>query len=281
MRAPLRCPPVTALASSTRALPRRVRVAAASALALTIALAGCGGGGSPKATGKRAPARPKATSPVPAAGESVDAAAKALVRAASASGCDAVKARLQSIYSPVSPGACASVKALLSGIHDVKAKRYGSGAVVDYLDANGAVKSAVLALDRDRRFKVVFIEPSEQRTLDTLPAPDFDSAARTAWRAIAAGDCERFLRVAHRTIGPGSGSDQQVCARLTGLPERAAFAARRARLVRLGGNSLYAFYGLSAGPRSYYTIVMAQQPPSPQLPRGAARYAFVNALRGP
>ena len=60
---------------------------------------------------------------------------------------------------------------------------------------------------------------------------------------------------------------------------RALAADPGARLTRLGGNALYAFYGISAGGH-YWTFVMAQQPPSPSLPAGSAQYAFVDAYPG-
>jgi hypothetical protein len=56
-------------------------------------------------------------------------------------------------------------------------------------------------------------------------------------------------------------------------------AAPRAAPVRLGGNALYAFYGLSAAGR-YYTVVMAQQAPSTKIPLGSAQYAYVDAYPG-
>ena len=68
-----------------------------------------------------------------------------------------------------------------------------------------------------------------------------------------------------------------MCARLPQNSLHKALAADPgAAPVPLGGNSLYAFYGLSAAGR-YWTIVMSQQPPSAKLPLGSAQYAYVDA----
>ena len=57
---------------------------------------------------------------------------------------------------------------------------------------------------------------------------------------------------------------------------KALAADPHATLTKLGGNSQYAFYGLTAGGK-YWTVVMANQPPSASLPLGSARFAYVDA----
>ena len=100
---------------------------------------------------------------------------------------------------------------------------------------------------------------------------------RLAVAALRRADCTAFVKVAFRKFGLGGGPDTSVCTR---LPKNALHLALAddpaAKPVKLGGNSLYAFYGLVAN-GGYWTIVMAQQPPSATLPIGSAQYAFVDA----
>src|SRR5439155_3419012 len=100
---------------------------------------------------------------------------------------------------------------------------------------------------------------------------------RLAVAALRRADCAAFVKVAFRGFGLGGGPETAVCPRLAKNALHKALASDlSARSVPLGGNSLYAFYGLTAAGR-YWTIVMAQQPPSPSLPLGSAQYAFVDA----
>ena len=108
----------------------------------------------------------------------------------------------------------------------------------------------MLALDSDRRFHVVFAQ-FEYGSIGSKPNPIFDRNARLAIAAIRRADCAAFVKVAFRSFGLGGGPESAVCARLP--PQHAAQGAGRraphAGPVRLGGNALYAFYGLSAAGR--------------------------------
>lgn len=153
---------------------------------------------------------------------------------------------------------------------------YGTAAEIDAGTGYSEPATTVLALDSDRRFHVVFVQ-FEYGSIGSKPNPTFDRNARLAVAALRRADCAAFVKVAFRGFGLGGGPETSVCARLPRNALHKALAADPgATLTNLGGNSLYAFYGLTASGR-YWTVVMAQQPPSPSLPIGSAQYAFVDA----
>lgn len=153
---------------------------------------------------------------------------------------------------------------------------YGTAAEIDAGTGYSEPATTVLALDRDRRFHVVFVQ-FEYGSIGSKPNPAFDRNARLAVAALRRADCSAFVKVAFRGFGLGGGPETSVCPRLARNALHKALAADPgATPTKLGGNSLYAFYGLSAAGR-YWTLVMAQQPPSPSLPIGSAQYAFVDA----
>lgn len=153
---------------------------------------------------------------------------------------------------------------------------YGTAAEIDAGTGYSEPATTVLALDSDRRFHVVFVQ-FEYGSIGSKPNPTFERNARLAVAALRRADCAAFVKVAFRGFGLGGGPETSVCARLPRNALHKALAADPgATLTNLGGNSLYAFYGLTASGR-YWTVVMAQQPPSPSLPIGSAQYAFVDA----
>jgi hypothetical protein len=153
---------------------------------------------------------------------------------------------------------------------------YGTAAEIDAGTGYSQPATVVLALDSDRRFHVAFIQ-FEYGSIGSKPNPAFDRNARLAVAALRRADCSAFVKVAFRGFGLGGGPETSVCTRLPkNALHRALAADPHATLTRFGGNSLYAFYGLSANGQ-YWTVVMAQQPPSPSLPIGSAQYAFVDA----
>jgi hypothetical protein len=153
---------------------------------------------------------------------------------------------------------------------------YGTAAEIDAGTGYSQPATTVLALDHDRRFHVAFVQ-FEYGSIGSKPNPAFNRNARLAVAALRRADCTAFVKVAFRAFGLGGGPETSVCPRLAKNALHKALAADpRATLTKLGGNSLYAFYGLSAS-GGYWTVVMAQQPPSPSLPIGSAQYAFVDA----
>ena len=187
-----------------------------------------------------------------------------------------LKHLFHSAYGDVGAQGC---KYLRQGFGTFKSPRgasYGTGGVIDYATGYATPGTTVLALDSDGRFHVVFVDFT-YGSIGSEPNPAFDRNARLAVAAIRRGDCQAFLGVAYRKFGLGGGSDASVCKRLASTTLRRELEnAPPAKPVKLGGNSLFAFYGLRAGNR-WYTVVMAQQTPSTKLPAGAARYGFVNA----
>ena len=153
---------------------------------------------------------------------------------------------------------------------------YGTAAEIDAGTGYSQPATTVLALDSDRRFHVVFVQFA-YGSIGSKPNPVFDRNARLAIAALRRGDCAAFVKVAFRGFGLGGGPESAVCARLPKNSVHLALAADpNATLTKLGGNSEYAFYGLTAVGR-YWTVVMANQPPSASLPLGSAQYAYVDA----
>jgi hypothetical protein len=168
---------------------------------------------------------------------------------------------------------------LRKGLGTFKAPRglaYGTAAEIDAGTGYAEPATTVLVLDADRRFHVVFIQ-FDYGSIGSKPNPAFDRNVQLAVAAIRRADCTAFVKVAFRGFGLGGGPETAVCPRLPkNSLHRALAADPKAKLVKLGGNSQYAFYGLTAAGR-YWTVVMASQPPSTKLPIDAARYAYVDA----
>jgi hypothetical protein len=214
----------------------------------------------------------------PPARDSVGAAISRIQSALATPGCSTpLRALLHSSYGKANPQrACTYVRKSLGTFKSPRGMAYGSAAEIDAGTGYAIPATVVLALDGDGRFHIVFVE-FNYGSIGSKPNPVFTKNARAAVAAIRTGDCGGFLKVAYRAFGLGGGSDSAVCSRLPGNSLHRALAADpKAKLKNLGGNSLHAFYGISAGGR-YWTIVMAQQTPSASLPVDAARYAFVDA----
>ena len=210
--------------------------------------------------------------------DSVTAAISRIQSALSIPGCSVqLRALMHSSYGKASPQrACSYLRKSLGTFKSPRGAAYGSAAEIDAGTGYAIPATVVLALDGDGRYHIAFVE-FNYGSIGSKPNPVFTKNARAAVAAIRTGDCGGFLKVAYRGFGLGGGSDSAVCARLPGNSlHRALVAAPKAKLQNLGGNTLHAFYGISAGGR-YWTIVMAQQTPSASLPVDAARYAFVDA----
>jgi hypothetical protein len=248
--------------------PRRLAIAA---VALAAMAAGCGNE-APSAA-KRPP--PGYVDPTPA--ERIGDVVSRVQGAATASGCAAVKGLLHSMYGIPGESSCRSVKAELGAFQDPVGRAYGTGAVIDYSAVSGRPRLMGLALDSDRRFRVAFIEDATSPSIGTPRAPQADAAASAVVLSMQTGDCDTFLRYVDRRMGLGTGSDAQVCHRVSDDQFRRELVANRsARPVPLGGNSQVAFYKVRTAPARYYTMVMVRRPAGG--PPGATTYVLVNAF---
>ncbi len=101
--------------------------------------------------------------------------------------------------------------------------------------------------------------------------------------ALTRRDCQRYLAVASRQIGPGTLTRKQLCP----LPNKNPFSVignqfPAAKPRRLGGNADFAFYSYGT-PGVNYTLLFAREsneglPPTlPKIPKGAATYAYLAA----
>ncbi len=187
-----------------------------------------------------------------------------------------LKSLFHSAYGKVTSRGCTYLRKGFGTFKAPHGLAYGTAAEIDAGTGYAIPATTVLALDADGRFHVVFIQ-FEYGSIGSKPSAGFDRNVRLAIDAIRRADCAAFVKVAFRTFGLGGGQDTAVCARLPRNSLHQALAADpNARLVKLGGDSQYAFYGLTAAGR-YWTVVMAQQPPSAKLPIGSAQYAYVDA----
>jgi hypothetical protein len=216
-----------------------------------------------------------ATGPKPV--ESVSTAIARIEAALHTKGCTvALRSLLHSGYGKTSAKGCTYLRQGLGTFKSPHGQAYGTAAEIDAGTGYSQPATVVLALDTDRRYHVVFIE-FEYGSIGSKPNPGFDRNVRLAVAALRRADCPAFVKVAFRGFGLGGGPETAVCTRLPrNVLHKALAADPGAQPVKLGGNSLHAFYGITAAGR-YWTIVMAQQPPSVSLPLGSAQYAFVDA----
>ena len=246
------------------------RIAVAACLAAVLAgVPGCGG------DKRRPPQRTGIVDPRPR--EGIDQVLARVEGAATASSCAPVKGLLHGTYGEVSDAACESVKLELGGFRDPVGRAYRTGAVIEYEAAPGRLKRMALALDMDRLFKVAFIRDARSRSLGARPPAAFDSAAGRVIATMRSGDCDAFLSHVDRNAGLGTGSDRQVCRRVSDEPFRRELVAnRRARPVALGGTSQIAFYKVRTAPTRYWTMIMVAGEPG--RPGEAGRPLLVNAF---
>jgi hypothetical protein len=216
-----------------------------------------------------------AAGPKPA--ESIGATIGRIESALHVRGCNAtLRSLLHSAWGKLGTRGCSYLRKGLGAFTSPRGQAFGTAAEIDAGTGYSEPATTVLALDSDRRFHVAFVQ-FEYGSIGSKPSARFDRNARLAVAALRRADCVAFLKVAFRGFGLGGGPETAVCARLPkNSLHRALASDPHARLVRLGGDSLYAFYGVTAAGR-YWTLVMAQQPPSASLPLGSAQYAFVDA----
>jgi hypothetical protein len=213
----------------------------------------------------------------PSSRESIGATIARIQEALRTKGCSPrLRALFHSAYGRISAGGCTYLRKSLGTFTSPHGAVYGTAAEIDAGTGLSVPATTILTLDSDHRFHVVFVQ-FEYGSIGSKPGPAFDRNARVAIAALRRGDCRAFVKVAFRAFGLGGGPESAVCSRLPrNSLHRALAADPRAAPVRIGGNALYAFYGLRVGGR-YYTVVMAQQAPSTKIPLGSAQYAYVDA----
>jgi hypothetical protein len=182
------------------------------------------------------------------------------------------------------PKRCVALKRLAS-LNSTGAAAYPGGGVIDY-SVGSRTLSAVLIVDSDGLYHIAMLDPFRaEPSVGTKFSPRFDAAVEQAANALRSGDCQGYLRVAFKRFGVGTLSAKRLCP----LPKKNLFAvisenAPSAKLRRLGGNGDYAFYSYGT-PSVNYTLVAARESdeglPSvmPNLPKGAAEYAYFGAYR--
>lgn len=238
---------------------RRIAVAALAALCL------CG-------TALSAAPKPFA----PKAPETIAQVIARMTVALKTEGCSAeLKALYYSGFGAIPAAGCTYLRNQLGTFAKPEGKIYGTGAVVDALTGHSDdLAAAVMVLDKGK-FRIVFVEPGGfLRDAITLFQPPFDTSFRIGVHALRTGNCDEFMQVAHQRLGIGAGAQADVCSRVQSNTLHKLLAAEpRAVAKRLGGSSGYAFYGIRFK-TGFYTVVMAQQPPSVKIPK-QAQYAFV------
>jgi hypothetical protein len=219
----------------------------------------------------------------PKAEESIDNAQARIDETLSSGDCDRI-AKLNPLgrASLDNPKRCAALKRLAS-LETTGADAYPGGGVIDYA-VGPRTLTAILVVDSDGLYHIALLDPFVGKpSVGTPFAPRFDAAARKVATALARRDCQGYLAVASRQIGPGTLNRKQVCP----LPEKNPFSVigdqfPSAKPQRLGGNAYFAFYSYGT-PGVNYTLLFARQsnqglPPTlPKIPRGAAPYSYLAA----
>lgn len=222
---------------------------------------------------------PKQLGP-PKAKESIDAARARLHATLSTGDCDRI-AKLNPLGRKTldNPKRCAALKRLGS-LEATGAAAYPGGGIIDYA-VGPRTLAVILIVDADGLYHIALLDPFVGKpSVGTPFAPQFDATARKVATALTHRDCQGFLAVASRQIGPGTLDRKQVCP----LPKN-AFSVIGGRFPdakpkRLGGNSDFAFYSYGT-PGVNYTLLFARQsneglPPTlPKVPKGAATYSYL------
>lgn len=209
----------------------------------------------------------------------LSATVRGLREAVAGRSCREVAALVHSSAQPLDDRACREQRRRLGAFRGPRAASYGSGAVIDFRTADGQHRTAVLALDANRRYRLLFVLNLPRATVGTRPSPRFDRAARATTQALFLSDCTRFTGLVHREVGIGTASPEEVCERLPLLGVAEALRGHpRTRARPLGGNRYLAFYGLRTSAHQHHTMVMARQPLADQRPGRPVRYRFITAV---
>jgi hypothetical protein len=266
--------PMTLLMSRSRvarlALP-------ALLLAVLIAITGCGPEFGTK-TEKKALPSAKRIGPPPAQ-ETLAQAEDRITKAVSEKTCDGIDALVPtSRPSAATPQRCDFYKRL-AGLKIVGDAEYKDLAAVIDFDNGPSFATLVLIRDDDGLYHAAVLDfsvekPATQTKIDTQA---YNDAAARAVSAVRDRNCDAYLAILDRQFGLGSAPEDEICPKLnreSNLFANALASDVLAKPELLGGNGNWAFYGLSTA-YGYYTLVFANQPPTPTAP-DAAPEAFVD-----
>jgi hypothetical protein len=245
-----------------------------------------GGGGSGDRSGQGQTGQPASGAPEPLGPpkpkESINQASTRINETLGSSDCDRI-AKLNPLSRTTldNPKRCAALKRLAS-LEATGAAAYPGGGILDYA-VGPRTLAAILVVDSDGLYHVALLDPFVGKpSIGTPFAPQFDAAARKVAKALARRDCQGFLAVASRQIGPGTLNRKQLCP----LPKNPFSVIGdqfpSAKPKRLGGNADFAFYSYGTAGVNY-TLLFARQsnaglPPTlPKVPKGAATYSYLAA----
>src|SRR5438105_2107039 len=138
----------------------------------------------------------------PKAAESVGTAISRIEAALRTTGCGpGLRSLLHSAYGKPGKNACTYLRKGLGTFKSPHGQAYGTGAEIDAGTGYSQPATAVLALDSDRRFHVVFIQ-FEYGSIGSKPSPAFDRNARPAIAALRPRHCGALVKVAFRSVSP-------------------------------------------------------------------------------
>ena len=241
--------------------PSGLRLASAAiivaALATVVVVALSKGGGKPRH-------RPRTVAPSAIAGpqprETLAQFERRLSAAVTSPSCQGYRA-LNRYFPP----SCAEVKRRFAELRFLADERYGSGGVID---ATAAIQprgiTFVVALARDRRWKVLNVYGTRERTAETHAKDQipFDTAANSWLTAVRDRNCREYVRYAEIAV-EGQAPQQQICDLDFDDPAVAPGGLRSdssAEPQLLGGNARFQFYALRFKPGHYGTIAATYFP---------------------
>ncbi len=274
---------MTAIATAQRgwwvraAFARRTAGAGIGALLAVVGVSGCG---EEPAPGTGVPTRDPPG--IPALAARPPDTISSVRTAVREKDCAAMIRLIHSAYGPNKAALCSDLFRQLTTLPaDAPVVLHGTGAVVDFVDRNDVPRALVLATDTNDRLRIVLVT-TKKGSADPARARHAPAVARRGLRAIAAGDCTGFLRVASRSSGIGDAPGEEVCVALANLsvvPYLHSDPA--ARPESQGGDGWLAFHVLRVGRttsslRGVFTIIT--QRTSPPANRGAAEWKFVTVV---
>jgi hypothetical protein len=230
-----------------------VRRALAAALLCAAAVAGCGGG-----DGDDGPDTPKPAETLKQFEARITTVAAAIQRGQ----CDAVEVFNSKAGLPL-PCEEKQAKQLFAGFRITGSRAYGTGAVVEFKDAEVANRVGVYtaAIGDDGKYQLTGpISPIfPVSTLDQEPKDEgkMDEAAESMIDAIRANDCEKFAAAAYL---PTDVPKDTACRQELELYKelRAQLEQHKdAKPERLDGNAAFMFYALRTGDE-YRTLIVSQ-----------------------
>jgi hypothetical protein len=256
-----------------------VLIAAGVALLSPFGGGGSSGGSDQAQTSQPASGAPEQLGP-PKAKESIDQASTRINETLGSRDCDQI-AKLNPLSRATldNPKRCAALKRLAS-LKATGAAAYPGGGILDYA-VGPRTLAAILVVDSDGLYHIALLDPFVGKpSIGTPFAAQFDAAARKVAKALAHRDCQGFLAVASRQIGPGTLNRKQLCPLRKNPFSVIGAQFPSAKPQRLGGNADFAFYSYGTAGVNY-TLLFARQSneglPStlPKIPEGAATYSYL------